>query len=130
MARVTYDAIKKQIAKLEAQAKALEAAQSTKKAKAVNRVLAFMKKLGVELSDLTAVAATKRGRPAAATTRRAKGKVAGKGSRAAAAPKYRDPTTGVTWSGRGRTPVWLASYIAAGKSKEEFAIVNAPAAQA
>lgn len=23
------------------------------------------------------------------------------------APKYRDPKTGVTWSGRGKTPVWL-----------------------
>ena len=22
--------------------------------------------------------------------------------------KYRDPTTGATWSGRGRTPAWIA----------------------
>lgn len=33
------------------------------------------------------------------------------------APKYRDPATGKTWTGRGKTPRWLV-----GKSLEEFAI--------
>lgn len=28
-------------------------------------------------------------------------------------PKYRDPTTGRTWSGRGRQPAWLGSDPAA-----------------
>ncbi|SAK82853.1 histone family protein nucleoid-structuring protein H-NS [Caballeronia arationis] len=32
-------------------------------------------------------------------------------------PKYRNPKTGETWSGRGRTPAWLA-----GKNKERFLI--------
>lgn len=32
---------------------------------------------------------------------------AGKGSRTKAPAKYRDPLTGKTWSGRGRTPLWL-----------------------
>jgi DNA-binding protein H-NS len=32
---------------------------------------------------------------------------AGKGSRKTAPAKYRDPITGKTWSGRGRTPLWL-----------------------
>ena len=32
---------------------------------------------------------------------------AGKGSRKTAPAKYRDPLTGKTWSGRGRTPLWL-----------------------
>ena len=32
---------------------------------------------------------------------------AGKGSRTKAPAKYRDPMTGKTWSGRGRTPLWL-----------------------
>jgi DNA-binding protein H-NS len=31
---------------------------------------------------------------------------AGKGSRQKVAPKYRDPVSGATWSGRGRTPAW------------------------
>jgi DNA-binding protein H-NS len=32
---------------------------------------------------------------------------AGKGSRAKVPAKYRDPLSGKTWSGRGRTPLWL-----------------------
>ncbi|WP_206957973.1 H-NS histone family protein [Trinickia acidisoli] len=31
-------------------------------------------------------------------------------------PKYRDPKTGATWSGRGRAPAWL------GKRRERFLI--------
>lgn len=34
-----------------------------------------------------------------------------------AAPKYRNPESGETWSGRGRTPRWLD-----GKNREDFAI--------
>ncbi len=33
--------------------------------------------------------------------------MAGKRPRARAAPKYWNPQTGQTWSGRGRTPLWL-----------------------
>lgn len=33
------------------------------------------------------------------------------------APKYRDPITGKTWSGRGLAPKWLQ-----GKNKADFAI--------
>lgn len=35
--------------------------------------------------------------------------------------KYRGPN-GETWSGRGLTPRWLASLIASGKTKEDFAV--------
>jgi len=38
-------------------------------------------------------------------------------SKGTVAPKYKNPTTGETWSGRGRSPKWLE-----GKNKEEFAI--------
>lgn len=34
------------------------------------------------------------------------------------APKFRDPITGKTWSGRGITPTWLAD-----KNKADYAIV-------
>lgn len=33
------------------------------------------------------------------------------------APKYRDPITGQTWSGRGKPPLWIA-----GKDREQFLI--------
>ena len=39
-----------------------------------------------------------------------------------AEPKYRDPKTGVTWSGRGRPAAWLKAYMDAGKKKEDFLI--------
>lgn len=37
-------------------------------------------------------------------------------------PKYRDPDTGTTWSGRGRLPRWMTAAIAQGKTREEFLI--------
>jgi len=33
--------------------------------------------------------------------------VGGKGSRPKAEAKYRDPVSGATWSGRGRSPAWI-----------------------
>jgi DNA-binding protein H-NS len=38
--------------------------------------------------------------------------------RAAVAPKYRDPATGVTWTGRGIAPKWL------GNNREAFLIAQ------
>jgi DNA-binding protein H-NS len=40
-----------------------------------------------------------------------------KGPKAPAAAKFYDPSSGATWSGRGRTPKWLAD-----KDREQFAI--------
>ncbi|WP_432263364.1 H-NS family nucleoid-associated regulatory protein [Cupriavidus sp. TMH.W2] len=34
------------------------------------------------------------------------------------APKYRDPKTGATWSGRGRAPLWI------GKNRDRFLIAE------
>ncbi len=36
--------------------------------------------------------------------------------------RFRDPVTGATWSGRGRTPAWLMAAEAAGHRRDEFAI--------
>ena len=38
-------------------------------------------------------------------------------ARASVAPKYRDPDSGSTWSGRGKPPRWIA-----GKEREKFLI--------
>lgn len=135
MARLSYENIKKQIARLEAQAKTLEAARDENKARAVERVRALMKKLGVEMSDLEAApgpARRRRTRPGTAEkapgTRATKARSAKKASREAGArvtlpAKFRDPASGATWSGRGRTPVWLAAYLAQGKTRDAFAVV-------
>ena len=37
-------------------------------------------------------------------------------------PKFRDPETGKTWSGRGMAPVWLRDYETAGRKRTEFEI--------
>ncbi|WP_028998792.1 H-NS histone family protein [Azohydromonas australica] len=38
------------------------------------------------------------------------------------APKYRDPDTGSTWSGRGLKPKWVTSALDSGKSLDDLAI--------
>ena len=37
-------------------------------------------------------------------------------------PKYRDPVTGVTWTGKGKAPKWLKDYEAEGKSRQDYLI--------
>ncbi|MCA8023675.1 H-NS histone family protein [Burkholderia metallica] len=39
-------------------------------------------------------------------------------TRAPIAPKYRDPKTGATWSGRGKAPQWIAGA----KNRDRFLI--------
>jgi len=43
----------------------------------------------------------------------------GKGRKSELPAKYRNPKTGETWSGRGRTPGWLV-----GKNRDRFLIEN------
>lgn len=42
-----------------------------------------------------------------------------RGPRSPAAPKYRDPESGNTWSGRGKAPKWIA-----GKDRNQFLITE------
>lgn len=47
------------------------------------------------------------------------------------APKYRNPRDrSQTWSGRGRTPLWLQAMMKQGHKLEEYAIRGSAAAQA
>ena len=41
----------------------------------------------------------------------------GNASRSGVAPKYRDPESGSTWSGRGKPPKWIA-----GQDRDNFLI--------
>ncbi|MEO7160901.1 MAG: H-NS histone family protein [Polaromonas sp.] len=38
------------------------------------------------------------------------------------APKYQDPASGKTWTGRGKSPAWLSAQLAAGRDKQDFLI--------
>ncbi len=46
----------------------------------------------------------------------------GADKRSIVAPKYRDPVTGATWTGRGKQPKWLAQALVSGKSLTDFKI--------
>ena len=93
----TYQEYQAKIAELEALAKA---ARQNELASAKEQILKIMQTYGLTLSDLSGAVKTKSGKP-----------------RARVAPKYRDPATGQTWTGRGRAPKWLE-----GKNKENFII--------
>lgn len=59
-----------------------------------------------------------------------KGRLAGKdkdgkskkGAKRKVAPKYREPQSGATWSGRGLTPKWLVGVEKSGAKREDFLI--------
>ncbi len=42
--------------------------------------------------------------------------------RMSVAPKYQDPNSGKTWTGRGKTPAWLVAQLSAGHSKQDYLI--------
>lgn len=91
------------------------------------------KKRGRKPGKKAAAGAKRRGRPAkkAAATTGQRGRKAGKKAarqsagadkRSVVAPKYRDATTGATWTGRGKQPKWLAAALKGGKKLEDFKI--------
>lgn len=61
---------------------------------------------------------------AAGKTKAAKtpAKSAGKDKRSVVKPKYKHAKSGATWSGRGKTPRWMADEIKAGKKRDSFLI--------
>jgi DNA-binding protein H-NS len=114
MPKLSAEALK---AKIEQLQKQLTAAQNNK-APAIKKVKALMKKLGVTVGDLTGGEAQPKGRPG-----RKPGNAAKKGPKRGGkvAIKYRDDQ-GNTWTGRGKTPRWLAEAEKAGAKRDQFLI--------
>jgi len=48
------------------------------------------------------------------------------GARRPVAPRYRDPATGATWSGRGLRPRWVRAALEAGGSLDELRVDGEP----
>jgi len=103
--------IKKQIAQLEKKAEALIKAEA---AQAITKIKELMDRHGVTAADLGL--AGKGGKKVGAKRAAAK---AGKGAvTSVGVPMYRDPTSGKTWTGRGKPPTWIATA----KDRSKFLI--------
>ena len=99
----TYKELVAQKEALEAQ---IEVARSTEVASVIEQIQSLMAQYGLSPEDVAP--RRRRGRPAAFSSTSA--------TKTSLPPKYMDPKTGKTWSGRGRTPGWL------GKRPERFLI--------
>ena len=119
MAKPTYESLQKQIAKLQIKAKNILDDELKKKNVGKSRVLKLMKELGITAADL---AGSKTGGTVAIKGKARKSATSAK--RKPVVAKYRDPVTDDTWSGRGKTPRWLAAKEAAGELRDQFIITK------
>ncbi len=108
----SYKELLSQREKLDSQIQAL---MQREKSEGIAKAKKIIDEFGLTASDLFGrkVSAGKRGRPAKkAAIKKRVGKKRGK-----VAPKYKNPATGETWTGRGKAPKWIA-----GKDRSKFAI--------
>ena len=85
----------------------IEAVRRDERAGAIAKVRALMHEYGLTAADVEA--------HRVATSRRSNAGVK-------VAPKYRDPASELTWTGRGLKPKWLQTALASGKSLSNFAV--------
>jgi DNA-binding protein H-NS len=117
MPKLSPQALKARIAVLQKQLAEAE----ENKAPSIRKVKDLMKKLGVTLEDLKGAAALNQGlRPRGRPRKKGSEKTLKLAERKVAI-KYRDEN-GNTWTGRGKTPRWLAEAERGGKSREAFKV--------
>ncbi len=92
----TYQSLLKQKAELEAK---IAEARKSELAHAVSQARELVAQYGLTPDDVFG------------------GKKVAASGRSTVAPKYRDPATGATWTGRGKAPRWIS-----GKDRTAFAI--------
>jgi DNA-binding protein H-NS len=98
------------LAQKEALEREIERTKQQGRADAIAKIHALMNEFGLSVSDLSGKSS--RSRP---------GKSA-KPSGGKVPAKYRNSSTGETWSGRGLQPRWLKAALAAGRRLDEFAV--------
>lgn len=103
----TYKQLLAEKEKIEAQ---IAEVRATEVAGVIEKIRALMVVFSLTADDLQP--RRRRGRPASSDKTAAT-------LRAGLPPKYQDPKTGATWSGRGRAPAWL------GKNRDKFLIAEA-----
>lgn len=105
----TETSIKDLMAQKEELERLIAEATAHGKNEAIAQVKALMEEYGLTVADLGSRGAkTRTGAP------RSTGMKVG--------AKYRDSTTGESWSGRGLQPRWLKAAVAGGKKLEDFAV--------
>lgn len=97
---VTLDAIQLKISKLQKQAESIAQSQTSA---GLTKIRDLMTKHGLSVADIEGFIGKRRGRKPGASA-----KIAGKPAvKRTVAPKYADPKTGATWTGRGLAPLWI-----------------------
>ena len=81
---------------------------------ALEKIRAMMAESGLTVADL--------GGRSSRGANGSDGKAAKKDPSAKVAAKYRNESTGESWSGRGLKPRWMTAAISAGKKIEDFAV--------
>lgn len=113
----TLSQLEDQIQKLQQRANAL---RERKSAEIIASIHALMKEHGLTTADLDKSAGgKKRGRPLG--SKNAKGPKKRTAMKSKLPPKYRDPATGMTWSGHARAPAWIKGVA----DRNAFLIDNA-----
>jgi DNA-binding protein H-NS len=97
------------MAQREALERQIEQTKKHERGEAIEKVKALMAQYGLSVADLGS-------RPASSKPK--KGRSGGK----KVAAKYRNTSTGETWSGRGLQPRWLKAALASGRKLADFAV--------
>ncbi|KAA0911878.1 H-NS family nucleoid-associated regulatory protein [Pusillimonas sp. ANT_WB101] len=121
MTRDTYTALKqkieKEIVKLQKQAQAL---QEKRRGPIITSIVQSMREYEITPEEIAAVFSKT---PTRKTARKSAAP-APKAVKRTVPPKYRNPETGDTWTGRGKAPRWISAAESEGKSRDQFLIQN------
>ncbi len=118
MARNSYSSIKqkieKEILRLQKQAQAL---QIKERRPVINSIIRSMREFDIspqEVAEAYTAKTTNSGTRPNDSPKDA--------SKRSVAPKYRDPHTGASWTGRGKAPRWIVAAESAGQNRSDFLI--------
>ena len=119
MARQNYATlqakIQKEIEKLRKQAQSL---QSKRRKPIIQSIVRSMKEYDITIEEISSAL----GKAPNNKAKSAPKSKAPASARKTVAPKYRNPATGDTWTGRGKAPRWVVDAEASGQSRDQFLI--------
>lgn len=112
------DLLDQKLAEREQLEKEIDKLRSQQRKQTITAMKADIKRFDISLEEIFPSAQPER-KPKAATPRKTARKTtkAARKKASPVSPKYHDPETGKTWSGRGREPLWLR-----GKNRDDYLI--------